>query len=429
MATRSGGGGQLPRMLVFLVIGLVLGGAVTYGALTPTLGQVPELNSKISQLQQQVNQLTQVTEYKIGASMPLTGELSDIGVQWRTVLEMARDDLNSEMAKYGIKARFTLVVQDDKTQATEALKVVQNLAQAGIKVVIGPAGSSQVKACKSFVDDNKIVLITASSTSPTLAIPGDYIFRTVGSDAGQAKALAALVKSQGVNKVIVFHRDDEYGIAFADFFSREFEALGGSSIAIRYASGQADYASEVAQLSSSAKEGKVEGIVMITFDTDGVNILDHAEDDPFLSSLRWFSSEGVQGASGLLAENIAKFIEKTGFMGTRPIFRENPLYKDFAARYKAKAGSDPPVFTANLYDAIFLAGWSIVRVGSTSGEAIKSVLPDVAKKYYGASGWCIFDEAGDKMFQDYSIWTVRLEDGKYQYVDIASYSGGAITWD
>ncbi len=428
MTTETKGGSQLPRMLAFLVIGLVVGGAVVYGVLTPTLGQVPELNSKINQLQQQVNQLTQITEYKIGGSMPLTGELADIGVQWKTVLEMARDDLNSEMTKYGIKAKFTLVINDDKTDDTEALKSFQTLAQAGIKVVIGPAASSQVKAVKSFVDDNKIVLITASSTSPTLAIPNDYIFRTVGSDAVQSKALAALVSSQGVKKVIVFHRNDEYGVAFANFFKKEFNATGGSSIAIQYASGQADYASEVAQLSSSAKQSGVEGIVMISFDTDGVNIVDHAKDDAFLSSLKWFSSEGVQGATGLLSNSIAQFILKTDYMGTRPVFKENPLYKDFATRYKAKAGSNAPVFTANLYDAIFLAGWSIVRVGSASGAAIKSALPDVAKKYYGASGWCIFDDAGDKMYQDYSIWTVKLVNGTNQYVDIGGYSAGTITW-
>jgi branched-chain amino acid transport system substrate-binding protein len=85
---------------------------------------------------------------------------------------------------------------------------VQTFYQAGIRVVIGPAASFQVKAIKSYVDDNKLLIISPSSTAPTLAIPGDYIYRTVGSDAGQAKALAALVKSQGINKVIVFHRDD-----------------------------------------------------------------------------------------------------------------------------------------------------------------------------------------------------------------------------
>jgi len=372
--------------------------------------------------------LTQVVEYKIGLSMPLTGELSDVGVQWRTVADMAKEDLNAEIQKYGIKAKFTLVIQDDKTSSTEALTVVQTLSQAGIKVVIGPAASSQVKAVKSYVDDNKIVIISASSTSPTLALPDDYIFRTVGSDAGQAKALADLVNSKDVKKVIVFHRDDEYGVAFAQFFSNEFSTLGGSAIDIKYASGLEDYASEVAALSTKAQQENVEAIVIITFDKDGVNILDHAKDDAFLSSRKWFSSEGIHGALGLTTQTIAAFINKTNLLGTRPVFKENPLYKDFSSRYKTKAGIDPPVFSANLYDAIFLAGWSILRAGSYDGAAIRASLTEVAKKYYGASGLNMFDSAGDKMLQDYSIWTVKLLAGTYQYSDIGSYSGGTITW-
>lgn len=419
---------MLPRLVAFLVIGLVVGAGITYAAMTPTIGQVSDLNTKVSQLQQQVNQLTQVTEYKIGASMPLTGELSDIGVQWRALLEMARDDLNSQMQKYGIKATFTLVIQDDKTSPTEALKVVQTLAQSGIKVIIGPAASSQVKACKSYVDDNKILLISPSSTAPTLAIPNDYIFRTVGSDAGQAKALADLVKSQGLSNVIVFNRDDEYGVAFGDFFTNSANALNISVTVIKYASGQSDYASEVAQLSSRAKQGNAQGIVMISFDTDGVNILDHAKDDAYLSSLKWFSSEGVQGAKGLLTDSIAKLIQKTNFLGTRPIFKENPLYKDLAIRYKAKTGSDPPVFSANLYDAVQLAGWSIIRAGSYNGTAIRAALSEVGKGNYGTSGWNMFDNNGDKALQDYSIWTVKLVGTAYQYTDIGSYSGGSITY-
>ena len=197
---------------------------------------------------------------------------------------------------------------------------------------------------------------------------------------------------------------------------------------MKYASGQADYASEVAQLSARAKQENVEGIVIITFDTDGVNILDHAKDDAFLSSLKWFSSEGIHGAKGLTTQSIAEFIKITNLLGTRPLFKENQLLKDFTARYKAKTGSDPPVFSANLYDAILLAGWSILRAGSYSGLAIKNALPEVAKTYYGTSGLAVFDDAGDKLFQDYSIWTVQLKEGTYQYVDIGSFAGGTITW-
>ena len=428
MMTETKGMSQLQRMLPFLVIGLVLGGTIVYGALTPSLGQVLELNSKVNQLQQQVKQLTQVTEYKIGASMPLTGELSEIGVQWGKVLEMARDDLNSEMTKYGIKAKFTLVTLDDKGNTTEALKTFQTLAQSGIKVIIGPVRDEQVNACRILADNMKVVLITASSTLPTLAIPNDYIFRTVGSDTIQAKALATLVNTQGVKKVIVFHGDDVYSVAFADFFDKEFKTLGGSSTGIEYSSGKADYSSQVAQLSSSAKQGDVEGIVMISFDTYGVDIMGYAKEDALLSSLKWFSGEGMHGAAGLLSDSIAQFILSTDYMGTHSMFRENLIYKDFAARYKAKVGSNAPVFAASLYDAMFLAGWSMARVGSASGEAIRYVLPDVAYKYFGASGWCIFDDAGDKLYQDYSIWTVKSVDGKDQYVDIGGYFEGSITW-
>ncbi|MEM3194219.1 MAG: ABC transporter substrate-binding protein [Candidatus Bathyarchaeia archaeon] len=428
---------QLPRLLVFLVIGLLIGTGVTYAYMSSVMSTVyadlnatiRNLNDKIASLQAVINELNKTVEYKIGVTLPLTGELADVGVQWKTVVEMAIEDLNAEMKRYGIRAKFTAVIHDDKTLPTEALVAVQTLHQMGIKVIIGPAASSQVKAVKSYADDNKIVIISPSSTSPTLAIPNDYIFRTVGSDAGQSKALAALVKSQGINKVIVFHRDDEYGVAFESFFEREFSALGGTAIGMKYASGLADYASEVAQLKAKAMQENVEGIVMITFDTDGVNILSHASRDPFLSSLRWFSSEGVHGAKGLLEENIANFIKVTGLLGTRPLFRENPLLQDFSARYKARTGHDPPVFSANLYDAVMLAGWAIIRAGKYEGEAIRTALVEVASRYYGPSGLTMFDENGDKLLQDYSIWTVKFseQEQKYVYVDVGSYSAGIIT--
>ncbi|MEM3715921.1 MAG: penicillin-binding protein activator [Candidatus Bathyarchaeia archaeon] len=421
---------QLPRLLVFLVIGIVIGAAASYAYVNSTVGStINELNSRIASLQEQVNLLNQTVEYKIGVTLPLTGQLQDVGQQWKTVVDIAFEDLNKEMQRYKIRAKFTPVILDDKTTDTQALTNIQTFHQAGIKVVIGPAASFQVKAVSRYVNDNKIVIVSPSSTAPTLAIPGDFIYRTVGSDAGQAKALAALVKSQGISKVIVFHRNDEYGVAFEEFFEKEFKALGGTSIGISYDTTLEDYASEVAQLSARAKREGVEGIVIITFDTDGVNILSHASKDPYLATLKWFSSEGIHGAMGLLEDPIASFIQKTNLLGTRPLFKENPLLHEFAARYKAIRGHDPPVFSANLYDAVILAGWAIIRAERYDGEAIRNALVEVAKTYYGVSGLTMFDENGDKLFQDYSVWTVKPVNGKYEYADVGSYSGGTITLD
>jgi ABC-type branched-chain amino acid transport systems, periplasmic component len=180
---------------------------------------------------------------------------------------MAIEDLNKEVQAYGYNVEFKAVILDDATSVEKAVSNVQTLAQQGIKVIIGPAASSQVKAVKSFADSNQIVIISPSSTAPTLAVPNDFIFRTVGSDAGQAKVLAALAFQEGARKVIVFHRNDEYGNAFADFFTREFTQLGGKAVDMPYQTGLSDYAAEVNSLASKVQSEKADAVVLIAFDT------------------------------------------------------------------------------------------------------------------------------------------------------------------
>lgn len=405
------------KAIGLLILGLIVGAAIGYGA--AALNQGGQTGTQGEQ---------QTITYKIGFSLPLSGQLSSIGKLWQKVAYMAVDDLNKMMESYYLPYRFEAVILDDGTTEEKALQNVQTFAQQGIKVVIGPAASSQVKAVKSFADSNHIVIISPSSTAPTLAIPNDYIFRNTGSDALQAKALAALVNHEGVKKVVVFYRDDEYGTAFAQFFKNEFEALGGQAVLLSYASNLADFASEVASLSSKVRNEGAEAVVLISFDTDGANILSHAKDDPVLSKTRWFSGEGIHGASELLQPSLAEWLDSIDFIGTRPVFISNPLYEEFKKKFEDLTGTDPPVFSEKLYDAVFLAGWAIVKAGSYDGEAIKDALPEVAKHFYGASGWCILDDNGDRAFQDYSVWTIKQVGGEYKYVDIGTYSGGSLTF-
>jgi branched-chain amino acid transport system substrate-binding protein len=407
------------KVVVALVLGLLIGIGVGFGVFQATL-------TAPTSTQTETGTPTE-TVYKIGFTLPLSGELSSIGNLWRQAVDIAIEDLNNEVKEYGFNVRFEAVVLDDKTKDEDALKNVQSLHQLGIVVIIGPAASSQVKAVKSYADANKLVIISPSSTAPTLAIPDDFIFRNTGSDAIQAKALAALVAHEGIKNVVVFHRDDEYGRAFAEFFEREFQAFGGTSTVMPYATGLSDYASEVARLSSKVQEVGAEAVVLISFDTDGANILSHAKDDLMLSNVRWFSSEGIHGASELTQPELAEFLMSIKFLGTRPVFKENPLYKEFAQEFRSVTGTDPPVFTEKLYDAVFLAGWSILRAGSYDGEAIKNALPKVAEKYYGASGWCILDDNGDRLMQDYAIWTITQVGENFEFEDIGTYSGGTIT--
>ncbi len=429
--------GQNLKIVVAIIITLIIGIGIGYGiSLAMPTGGVQAPSPQTSAGGTTTVTVTKTVTssagsetkvYKIGFTLPLSGELSSVGKMWEQVAKMAIDDLNKEVQAYGFDVRFQAVILDDATQDEKALQNVQTFAQQGIKVVIGPAASSQVKAVKSYADSNHIVIISPSSTAPTLAIPNDYIFRTVGSDALQAKVLAALVEHEGVKKVVVFYRNDEYGNAFAEFFKKYFEESGGTAILQSYTTGLSDYSSEVNALAQKVQSSGAEAVVLISFDTDGANILSHAANNPVLSKVRWFSSEGVHGASELLQPSLAKFLISVKFMGTRPQTPHNVLYEQFAKRFKEITGSDPPVFSENLYDAVMLAGWAILRAGTYDGAAIKDALPKVAAHYYGPSGWTYLDENGDKAFQQYAIWSIKQVNGKYEFSDIGVYQGGAVT--
>ncbi|MEO3993988.1 MAG: ABC transporter substrate-binding protein [Desulfurococcaceae archaeon TW002] len=406
------------KVIALVVVALVIGLAIGYGVASAISGGV-------------VTTVTVTPEkkvYYIGFTLPLSGELSSIGKVWEKVVQLAIEDLNREVQAYGFNVEFRPMILDDGTTEEKALQNVQSFAYQGIKVIIGPAASAQVKVVKSYVDDNKIVLISPSSTAPTLAIPNDYVFRAVGSDAGQAKALAALAYQEGARKVIVFHRNDEYGNAFADFLEKYFKEMGGTVVKLSYQTGLSDYASEVATLASRVQSEGADAVILISFDTDGANILSHAAESEILSSIRWFVSEGPHGAKELLSPAIGRFASKVKLFGTRPLFIANPLYEDFKNRMKQRFGEEPGVFSENLYDAIKLAGWAILRAGVYDGEAIRAALIEVAKTYYGPSGWTIFDFAGDKAQQDYGVWAIIPGPEGYQFKDVGLYERDTITF-
>jgi len=120
-------GGILPRLLAAFVIGLILGGVGVFAVQSSQYSaQLSELQNKVQSLQATVDALNTTKVYTIGASFPLTGELFDMGIPWKTAAQMAIDDLNSELANENVKVQFKLVIVDDKSLAQEALTVVQS---------------------------------------------------------------------------------------------------------------------------------------------------------------------------------------------------------------------------------------------------------------------------------------------------------------
>ncbi len=408
---------QIISIVVALVIGIAIGAAAVQFAGGGAGGATKQLPKEIP----------------IGGLFALSGPLSSYGKRHKTAVELAIKDINAYLAKLGYDVKFVLIAEDTKVQKEEALKDLQTLAAQGVKVVVGPLASSEVATIKPFADQNKIVVVSHSSTAPSLAIAGDYIFRFVPTDLFQGKALAKLAESLGFKKVAVIYRGDEWGEGLYKAFKENFEKLGGTVKAVRYDPNAKDLSAEVRRLSDVVKEfgaGSDVGVLAICFEDDGIALFTAAKDDPVLMSVKWIGTDGT-ATSTKIVENAGDVAFKVGgFYCTIYSPAYSPKMEEFAKRMKEILGEEPDPYAYNIYDATWVIALSILEAGVYDGEAIKAALPEVASRYFGVSGWCLLDENGDRAGGDYLIYKIVKTEAGYEWVKagIYSFASDSITW-
>ena len=115
----------------------------------------------------------------IGALLPLSGVRASSGKSTEAALERAVEDVNDYFSRTNSSMRFNVVVQDTESDPAISLEKLKLLKENGIRIVIGPATSANVEAVKDYADKNDILILSHSSTAPSLAVAGDNLFRFV----------------------------------------------------------------------------------------------------------------------------------------------------------------------------------------------------------------------------------------------------------
>jgi branched-chain amino acid transport system substrate-binding protein len=405
------------KLIVLFLIGIAVGAIISYVSMAYVLQPAKE---------------EEIVTWRIGAAVELSGALATWGTEGQVGARIAVDDMNELLSRTGSRIRFELIVLDTKTIPEECLKVVQYFHETyGIKVVVGPYTSGEVGAIKSYVDMNKICVL-AISTSPLLSVP-DYIFRYMAPDHLGAKGYAKLLWELGYRKVAIIYRKDAWGEGYNSLFTQIFQKLGGTVRSLGYTIDLPDYASEVAALSGMVQELGVDNqtaVFYVVFETDGVNILNHALRDDVLNKVRWFLSDSVL-TDALYppkgSKDLADYLVGKKAMGLRIRGIKSALTQIFLDKYKAYGGPGTGEKGAWLYDCTWIAMLSMLAAGKYDGEAIAKVIPKISAFYSGATGPCMVDENGDRAIQTYTVYTLGLEEGTYKFIDIGTYDSATDT--
>jgi branched-chain amino acid transport system substrate-binding protein len=277
--------------------------------------------------------------------------------------------------------KIKVLTEDDQSRAEEAANAVTKLiSQNRVIAVLGEVASSNSLAAAPICQNNKVPMITPSSTNPTVTEKGDYIFRMCFLDSYQGQAMARYIAHdlKLKNAAVLIDNKSDYSTGLAKFFSDAFVAAGGKIVATQsYAKGDSDFRAQL----TAIKAARPEVIFVPGYYNDIGQIAIQARDlgmqMPLAGGDGWESPKLIE-IGGKALEGC--FYSNHYFAGDPA-----PQVRDFVQKYKERYGATPDSLAALAYDTARVLADSIKRAGKTDGPSLRDAIA-ATKGFPGVTG-------------------------------------------
>ena len=336
----------------------------------------------------------------------LTGAEATFGQSTKNGIELAVKEVNEKGGVLGRKIR--VIVYDDQGKPEEAVTSVTKLVtQDEVHVVLGEVASSRSLAAAPICQNNKVPMVTPSSTNPRVTQTGDYIFRVCFIDPFQATVMAEFAaKHLKVTRVAIFRdKSSDYSMGLSDFFTKEFTQRGGTIVADEsYNSDDKDFRAQL----TSIKGNDPQAIFLPGYYTQVGLVARQAKemhlDVPLLGGDGWESSKLFEIGGAAL----------DGSYYSNHLSMDDPRkeLQEFIARYKGAYGEAPDSMAVLGYDAGLLVADAIRRAGKVDRTAIRDALA-ATRAFQGISGSITID--ANRNASKPAV-VLKIKDGKATYV-------------
>ncbi len=366
----------------------------------------------------------QITVIKIGALLPLTGDLATFGKTNKEAVLLAAEDFNKYLEQKGANWRIEIQVVDTATDPATAKDRFDALYQRGVKFFVGPMTSAELSQIVNLIQQGyKAVVISQSSTAPSLALK-DTVFRFPPPDEFQGKVLAKLYQADGVTHVIIVYRNDDWGSGLAGFVEQYFTEAGGTVVdKIPYDPQAANFANVVEQIKNDVENllgqgipAEKIGVELIAFE-EAANILELANNYDVLKQVEWYGSDGTALSQTVIqSPGAAEFAVTVKWKNT-VTFSVADRTGEVFCKLKEKIGYTPDPYSMIAYDAVWVLALAIEKAGGpgASVDAVAQAIPQVLQEYVGVFGKIVLNQFGDRAGSDYGIFEVVKTSGGYEW--------------
>jgi branched-chain amino acid transport system substrate-binding protein len=365
--------------------------------------------------------------YKIGIFFSVTGPASSLGIPERdTALMMAKqvNEAGGLLGPDGLYHHIELIVEDDRSDATEAVLIVKRLIQEGVPVIVGGTGSPASMAVIDTITEAQVPFVSNASASSIIEPVSEryWIFKTPQSNLPVAQVQGDWLKAQGISKVASLGVNNAFG---ADSIKAMREVMADFGIDVVYEGtfepGDTDFTAQLTRVSGSGAGA------VIVHATPGegapltVQFRDFGIDIPLLHNHgignRAFIDLAGPAAEGVLFP-IGKLLVANELPDNDP---QKGVIMQYIQDYKAfTGGTEPSTFGGHAWDAMEITFMALREVGPDP-KAIRDYLEGI-QNFAGISG--IFNlSAGDHNgIGKESLVLVEIRNGQWRYVPSAEYA-------
>ncbi len=369
-----------------------------------------------------------VVKIPIGVLADLSGPLTTYGQDIKATVEIAKDDINKYFESKGKPYRVELYVEDTKVDPKVCLDKVQSLHGKGVRLIVGPMGSGEVKNIAEYVTANKIIIVSPSSTAiPSLlgvTKPEEkkFIFRFVATDDFQTQAIAKEVADLGIKGVVITYVGNAWGKGLADASQPLFKEYGIEvANVVEYPDPPpADFSPYLGALENSvndlvSKYGEDKVAVVAYSYEEAFTMLSQAPANSVLLKVMWIGCDGT-AKSGKIGD-VCDRVNAVKMYST--LFdSKGKSYEQLNKTYYAKYGKTTYQYGLDAYDGAWVLALAFAQVYDEKGkfdpDAVASIMPQVTEKYskgeYGVtpvSGYIKLNKWNDRASGDYAIWGVE----------------------
>jgi branched-chain amino acid transport system substrate-binding protein len=351
---------------------------------------------------------------KIGVTQPLTGAFAASGNYVAQGAKIAEDEINNAGGVMGKKIQ--LIIEDNKSNPTEAVSTVEKLIQRDkVPVLMGAWSSTLTLAVMPKLEEYKVPMVVETSSSGKITTSGNpYVFRISPTSAMEAKAFQPLVKKMGIKKADFLYTNNDFGIGSGQEFSKMLKENGVTVGVMETMDPKAtDFSAQLAKIRASGSD-----TLFVTTAVEQLTlILKQAKEQQL--KVRVISCGGSNSPDQLIeqAGDAANGSYHTVFF--TPWFPEATKNPEASKRYMdewKKRGHHVGGLTEGFrgYDGIFVATEAIKAAGKLDSEAIRAALWNVKLKgVYGDIHFIKQGPAGKESAQNEpAVYLVTIANGK-----------------